>query len=226
MMSQEQEQNNSTDNEITVEQLQKELDAKNNQLADITAQFEAVRKKSDELLDETKKAKAKAREEAEAKKKAEMEKMKKNGDFEQLLQSSEKERATLAEQLETLRNKVSSEKARTEAMRLSAELADGSNAELLSEFVIKRLKATEDGIKVLDENGDLTVSSLDDLKREFQNSDKYKSLLRGNRSNGGGAVGNGGSASGEKVTTMDKFHQMSDAEKMAFSKAGGKIVKE
>ena len=210
--------------EVSAEDLKEQLQ-KTQQLADdYKKQFEAVKSKADELLDETKKAKAKAREEGEAKERAELDKAKKNGDFEQLLQSSEKERAALAEQLSSLHNKVSSERTRSESLRIAGELADGANAELLSEFISKRIKYTDDGLKVLNQSGELTVSTLDDLKREFESSDKFKSLLRGNQSSGGGAVGDGGSASGQAKIKRSQFDSMMPKDKMAFVKNGGSII--
>lgn len=208
----------------TVESLQAALAEKSAMLEDVTKQFEAVKSKADELLDETKKAKARAREEAEAKDRAEKEKAQKNGDFEQLLKSSEKERESIARELESLRDSVGSERQRNVAMKLAAELADGSNAELLSEFISKRLKYTEEGVKVLDQSGNLTVSSIDDLKREFEASDRFKSLLRGSRSNGGGAVGDGGRASSAKEIKRAEFDKMEPAAKAAYFKDGGKLI--
>ena len=70
------------------------------------------------------------------------------------------------------------------AMKLAAEIADGANAELLSEFIGRRLKFHDDGVKVTDNSGNLTVSSLSDLKTEFQNDARYSALLKGNQSSG------------------------------------------
>jgi len=209
-------------NEINVEELQKALNEKDTMIKDLQQQFTAVKSKADQLLDETKKAKARAREEAEAKEKAELERARKNGDFEQLLKSSETERQTLANELNELRNRISSEKTRTEAMKVAAELADGSNAEILSEFVSRRLKYTDDGLKVLNESGELTVSTLDELKREFENSSKFKSLLRGSQASGGGAQG-GGSGAAKEINQAD-FEKMTAPQQMEFLKKGGEIV--
>ena len=53
-------------NEVSIESLQEQLAAKDAQLMDIQSQFQAVKSKADELLDETKKAKAQRREAEEA----------------------------------------------------------------------------------------------------------------------------------------------------------------
>lgn len=190
---------------------------------DYKAQFESVKAKADQLLDETKKAKHKAREEAELAAQAVKDRAQKNGDFEQLLKSSEAERQALSEQLQKMQQSVSQKEINNQAMKIAAELADGSNAELLSEFVVKRLKYTDDGIKVTDADGNLTVSNLDALKSEFQNSDKFKSLLRGSQASGGSAAGDGGSASGSTVMARAQFDQLSPSQQMDFVKSGGKL---
>ncbi len=198
---------------------------KDSVIADLQSQLAAVKAKADELLSETKKAKQKAREEAEAKDQARKEKAKREGDFEQLLKSSEKERSSLQEELQTLKNKISTEKVKSEAMKVAAELADGTNAQILSRFIEERIKYTDDGIKVTNQNGELTVSSLDDLKREFTSSDTYKVLLRGNQSTGGSAPGNV-QASGTTSKQIDRstFDKMDDVKRMAFFKSGGTVT--
>jgi chromosome segregation ATPase len=200
-------------------------DDKDSIIKDLQKQVEALRGKSNELLAETKQAKQRAREESEAKEKARMEKAKRDGDFEQLLKSSESKNKTLAEQLQNLQQRVSSEKIKNESLKIASDLADGSNAELLSEFINKRLRYTEDGIKVLDQNGDLTVSSIDDLKAEFAKSEKFKSLLRGVKSSGGSAQGAGRSATNtNKEIDRKSFDGMDHVQRMSYIKQGGKVV--
>lgn len=213
----------STDTNIEVKE-EAVVDDKDAVIANLTQQFEAMKAKAEQLLDETKKAKAKAREESEAKASIEKEKAKRSGDYEQLLKSSESERMALQNQLQELRDRVSKEKTNNTAMKLAAELADGSNAEILSEFISRRLKYTDDGIKVLDSKGDLTVSGLEDLKREFESSEKYRALVRGSKSTGGGAAGDGGGATGSTVMERHRFDQMSPEQKMKFMRSGGKLI--
>lgn len=216
--------NTDENNEVSIEQQLADKDAK---FLDLQSQFDAIKNKSDELLSETKRAKQKARDAADAREQSKLEKAKKDGDFEQLLKSSEGERLALTEQLNSLKNNISSEKIKTHSMKMASDLADGSNAELLSEFISKRIKYTDDGIKVLDSHGALTVSSLDDLKNEFTSDAKYKSLLRGTKSTGGGASGTKSSgASGNSVKTIDRatFDTMTHMDRAAFFKDGGKIV--
>ncbi len=204
--------------------IEEQLAATNSQLADITAQFQAVKSKNEELLNEAKAAKNKAREAAEEAERRKLEKAAKEGDYKQLLESSEKERTALSERLNELTGRISSEKTRNEAMRIAAELADGPNAEILSEFVARRIKYTEEGVKVLDASGNLTVSTLDQLKQEFSSNEKFKSLLRGNKASGGGATGSTGSAGAEKTITRERFDSLSAKQKMDAVKSGTKVI--
>lgn len=200
-------------------------DDKDAVIAGLQKQLDAVKAKADELLSETKKAKQKAREEAEAKERATLEKAKKEGDYEELLRSSESQRKALAEQLESFKNKISSEKVQSEALKIASDLADGPNAKILSRFLAERLKYTDEGLRVLHENGEMTVSSVDDLKKEFQQNKDFQSLLRGNKSNGGGAIGNNGnSVAGNKEISRATFNSMSSEKQMEYYKKGGKVI--
>jgi len=186
---------------------------------------DSMKAKMDQLLTETKQAKASARAAAEEKSLLAEEKAKKDGDFEQLHKSSEQKRNELQSELEQLRGNIANEKRNNTAMKLASELADGANAEILSEFVSRRIKYTDDGIKVLDDNGQLTVSSLDDLKADFANNQRYASLLKGNQSSGGGATGgkNSGGAT-DKVLTRAEFDKLSPIKRMDFVKSSGNVI--
>lgn len=192
----------------------------------LKAERDAMKGKLDELLTETKKAKDARREaEANAAREAE-ERARKAGDFEQLHKSSETERQRLMSELDGMRANIANEKRDNAAMKLATELADGHNAELLKEFLARRLKYTDDGLKVTDQSGQLTVSTLADLKNEFSNDAKYAALLKGNQSSGGGAPGSakGGGAAGAKTITRSEFAGLDPATQMRHIKSGGKIV--
>lgn len=194
------------------------------ELDDMRTQFASIKAHSAKLLDETKQAKDKAKLEHESAKLAEKEKLAKAGDFEQLLKSSEAERNSLSEQLQGLQGKVSSEKINNTALKMAAELADGVNAEILGDYIAKRIKYTDDGVKVLDSNGDLTVSSLNDLKADFANNDRYKSLLRGNQASGGGATGNTSGSAAKSEITREDYNAMDPMKQSAFIRSGNKVV--
>ena len=183
-----------------------ELEALQKQNAELQRETEAMRAKMQELLDEAKRAKETKREaEAEAQRAAE-EKARKEGDFEQLLKSSESEREALKGELEALRQSIKTEKVQAEAMKMAAGLTkDTAKAELLAEKIAQRLSLSEDGIKVLDEAGQLTVSPVEDLKNQI--IERYAFLIDGSQASGGGATGANGSA-----VKMKAFNEYSGAE--------------
>tara|TARA_R110000796_G_scaffold240389_1_gene361431 strand:- start:2422 stop:3072 length:651 start_codon:yes stop_codon:yes gene_type:complete len=193
-------------------------------LTDILAENDRMRNQLETLLTETKRAKA-AKREAEAQAESDRERIaKEKGDFEQLHKSAEERYKTTAQELESLRISISNEKRDNAAMRVATELADGSNAELLSDFISRRLKYHEDGVKVTDAQGNLTVSSLDDLKAEFKSNPKYSALLKGNQSSGGGASGGSNSGGAAKVKTRAEFEALNPVRRMEFVKSGGEIL--
>ncbi len=183
-----------------------ELQAK---LAEYEKSIEGLKAKNDELLGETKKAKALRREAEEIAKREAEEKAKAAGDYEQLhksaMQELEKERAKIAE----ITAKQAAKDIKINAMKIAGELADGTNAELLSEFVAKRLSYSEGDIKVTDADGNLTISSTDDLKNEIKGDARFAALLKGSQSSGGGASGGGsnggGAAKNIKLTSTQKI---------------------
>lgn len=185
---------------------------------------EALKNKTSELLSETKKAKELRREAEESARREAEEKARKQGDWEQLHKSSEQERQKLQQSLEQLNNSIAQEKQRSTAMQIANELADGHNAEILSEFISRRLRFTEDGIKITDNSGQLTVSTLDQLKAEFQTSEKFASLVRGTKAQGGGAPGGAASGQVDKIMTRAQFDELNPFKKSEFIKKGGRTV--
>jgi len=184
----------------------------------------AMKAKMDELLTEAKKAKS-AKREIEEQSQIERERIaREKGDFEQLHRSSEERYQATVKELESMRASVANEKRNNAAMKVATELAEGANAELLSEFISRRLKYHDDGVKVTDSSGDLTVSTLDDLKAEFKNDARYSALLKGNQSSGGGASGGSNSGGAAKVKSRAEFEALDPASRMSFVKSGGKLT--
>jgi hypothetical protein len=207
--------------EFTAEQFQA-LQAENESMK---TQTQAMQGKMDELLGETKRAKAARREAEDAATQAANAKAKKDGDFEQLYNSSQEQSGAYKTELAELRNNIATERQGSAAMKLAAELAEGVNAELLSTFIAPRLKYTDEGIKILDSNGQLTVSTVEDLKADFQSNPRFLALLKGNQSSGGGASG-GQKSSGaaSKTITRSEFDALTPLKRMEFVKAGSKII--
>jgi hypothetical protein len=190
----------------------------------LTAENAKMKGHMETLLGETKTAKALAKQQAEDATNLANDKAKRDGDFEQLYNSSTEQANGYKTELETLRGSISTSNTNREAMKIAVQLADGYNAELLSEKIALRLKHTDEGMKVLDVNGQLTVSTVEDLKNEFSNNERFASLLKGNQSSGGGASGGKNSGAAGKLLTRAEFDAMNPAKKMEFIKADGKLT--
>lgn len=72
---------------------------------------------------------------------------------------------------------------------MAAELSDAP--ELLSDIIRKRLKAENGETRVLDANGELSATTVDELREEFRANKKYAAVIRGSQANGGGSGGGG-----------------------------------
>ena len=191
----------------------------------LTAETGSMRTKMDDLLGEAKKAKLDRKTAEEATRLANEEKAKQDGDFEQMFKSSEESRSALQADYEDLKGTVATEKRNTAANRIAASLAEGDNAELLSSFIAPRLKYTDEGVKVLDNMGQVTVSTVDDLTQEFKNTARYSALLKGNQSSGGGA--NGGEKSGgaaPKTINRADWDNLNAMQRSDYMKTGGKVT--
>ena len=205
-------------NDDALKALQTQLDTLKASNETITADNERLTAKVTEANKHTKAAEKAAQE--EARKTAEA-----DGNFEQLFKSSEQARTTLQSDFDTLKTGISTEKVKTIALKLAGTLAEGVNVEILSDYIAKRLTFTDDGIKVTDEKGGLTVSTLDDLKAEFAGSARFGSLIKGNQSSGGGASGgaNGNSVTGKTISRAE-FDAMDAPTRMKHCKDGGKVT--
>lgn len=197
-------------------ELIKMLEEKDRELA-------AVKAHKQELLDETKRAKLRAQEAAEEKARLKEASLREKGEFEQLYKSASQREETLRAELKMRDERQAQELTKNAAMKLATQLADGHNAELLAEFIQKRLKYTDEGLRVLDVHGGVTVSQPDDLKNEFLNSEKFKSLIRGSKATGGGASGT--SVGNASASLVDKavFDTWTPKQKMEFSLKGGRV---
>jgi hypothetical protein len=194
------------------------------ELATLMAENASMKSKMDELLTEAKRAKQ-AKRDIEAESTAERERIaKEQGDYQQLHKSAQEKYESTLTELDSLRQGVANEKKNNTALKLAADLADGANAEILSEFIGRRLKFHDDGVKVTDANGSLTVSSFEDLKNEFKNDARYAALLKGNQSSGGGASGGSNSGGATKVRSRAEFEALNPVKRMEFVKSGGTIT--
>lgn len=166
--------------------------------------------KKDELYKETKKAKM-AKEEAaiEAQRIVE-EQAKKNGEFEKLWKVVSKEKDDLVQQLKYIKNSNRQEKLQVASMKIANELADGDNAELLSEFIKRNLE------NMADDDGSLNEDVMKAVVSDFKNNTKFKSLLRGSKASGGGAPGNMRGSQSKTTLTRAEFDKLNPQKRMDF----------
>lgn len=201
-----------------------ENEALKSQQAELSTSNQSMKQKMDELLGETKKAKQERELAAQTAKAAADAEAKSAGNFEQLHRSSEEARQSLEQQLKGLRDGIAGEKRNNAAMRIAGDLADGANAEILSEFISRRLKYTDEGLMVTNEAGELTVSTVDQLAEEFKGNARFASLLKGNQSTGGGAAGGGKLGGGAaKEASRSEFDSMPPNKRTEFIRAGGQL---
>ena len=192
--------------------------------AQIEEQVAGLKAKNEELLAEKRKAQQeKARIDAEAK--SERERVAQgNGQFKDLYEAQKQEASQLRQTIEEMNKSVAQQKVQSEAQRLASSLTkDVARAKLLEKEIGQRLQLVEGEVKVVDENGQLTVSTLDDLSATIKQS--YPFLVDGSQAQGGGAArSQGGADVGAREMSRDDFEQMDAVKKAEFMKSGGKLV--
>lgn len=169
--------------------------------------LEGLKRQNQTLLDEAKAAKQRARDAEQAQAQREQEAAKARGDFEQLFTSSEQALAAERTKLAELTASIERRDLTSAASKIATGIADGENAEILAEFVQRRLKIVDGQVKVTDAAGNLTIASFDDLAKEFQQAPRYAALVRGTQANGGGAAGSkggGATKTWDQMTGMEK----------------------
>lgn len=190
----------------------------------IAEEVQGLKAKNDELLAE-KKAAQRAKEELDAKARAEKEEIaKKQNDFQQLYESQKQEADTLRQKIEEMNKAVQRQTIGGEAMRIASSLTkDVAKAKLLEKEISQRLSLVENEIRVVDESGQLTVSTLDDLTAQIRTN--YPFLVDGIQAQGGGAArSHGGADVGGKEISRSQFDEMNQAQRARFFRDGGKVI--
>jgi len=148
----------------------------------------------------------------------------KNGDVESLRKSWEEEKKLLVGQIETNKTEKADNAKSKAATNIAMGLAEGSNIKILGDIIAKRLRFDDGKVQVTDASGNLTVSSLEDLTKEFANNEDFKSLLVGSKASGSGAAkGNIGGA-GKTAITRETYNGMGQGERAKFFKDGGTVA--
>lgn len=145
-----------------------------------------------------------------AQEEAEMEKMRKSGDITSIQKSFESKIAEMqkqqTEQLTRYREAVAKAELDRVANQIAAKIGvDANAATLLLPHVKARLKPDMSEelpkIRVVDQTGELSVSSLDDLQKEFVANPAFGAIIVGSKATGASGHGNVG---GAKVSTQGK----------------------
>jgi chromosome segregation ATPase len=97
------------------------------------------------------------------------------------------------------------------AETMAADLSDAP--ELLSDIIRKRLKAENGETRVLDANGELSATTVDELREEFRANKKYAAIIRGSQANGGGSGGGGKGGGATK-----SFKELTEKERVELAK--------
>ena len=182
----------------------------------------ALRLKVETLLTEKKDAERKARE-IEAAAAAQAAKTAADaGDYKALYESLNAKHADLEGQYNGLQGEIKKSAIVSEASRIAGTLTkDTARAQLLTEKIASRLQHSDDGLKVLDQAGNLTVSSLDELSTQMKTA--YPFLVDGSMASGGAANGSRGGASDPKKITRADFDQLDQYGRAEFVKGGGSV---
>lgn len=216
----------------TAEELQAELDAVTAKQADTEKQLAAVLAKQDELLSETKAAKA-AKKAAEEKAALEAEELlRKSGDVSALEKSwqakYEKLEADKNSQIEAINGNLNGLLVDNVASKIANDLALPGSADLLMPHIKSRL-ATEikDGKAVTvvrDLSGKPSALTVEELAKEISANQAFAPVLVGSKATGGGAGGGkGGSATGKTLSRAD-FDALDQFSRSEFSKNGGTLT--
>lgn len=161
------------------------------------------------LLREKKEAQRLAEEAAEKLRLADEARQREQGNYKELYESAQQALETERQSSIALRQQNEARDIKLAAARAAGLIADGTNAEILADYMQARLKVVDGEVKVVDAGGALTVATLDALAAEFKENPRYASLVRGNKSSGGNAPGGQG---GGATKSFDEMRGMERVE--------------
>lgn len=172
-------QNTQDENTITTEQF-----------TALQAEIERLRKHNETLLGE-KKAESEKRKAEQAEKDKQAEELaRKKGDFETLEKQYQDKIANLEKQMSDMIAERNNDLIKSQSLKIASQLSTNAhNQEILQMLIEKCLTVDNGAVKVTDGNGNLTISTLDELVAEFKNGGKFDSLIDGTKASGTGATG-------------------------------------
>lgn len=155
-------------------------------------EVERMRKHNETLLAE-KKAETEKRKTEQAEKDAlAQEQARKKGDFDTLEKQYQDKIAKLEAEIVERDKQRDSDLVKSEALKLASSLSDNEHNQAILQMLIEKRLAAENGqVKVVDDLGNATISTIADLKNEISTSGKFDSLITGTKASGVGATGQG-----------------------------------
>ena len=197
-----------TDTDIQADNSVEQPDTSANNQTELQAQIDALKAHNEKLIGEKRQRDEAARQAQAERERIEQEAAKKNGDFEALEKSYQEKLQVREAEIAEMRSRSDKQAMQSESQRLASQLADTPhNQRLLQRFINDRLTVVDGQVKVTDEQGKPSASTLADLEHEFKTSGEYDSLLVGTR--GSGTGGNGTPAGATKSA-----NDMSEAERI------------
>ena len=155
-------------------------------------EVEKLRKHSETLLAEKKAEQQKQREAQAEKDVLAQEQARKKGDFDTLEKQYQDKIAKLEAEIVERDKQLDSDLVKSEALKLASSLSDNEHNQAILQMLIEKRLAAENGqVKVVDDLGNATISTIADLKNEISTSGKFDSLITGTKASGVGATGQG-----------------------------------
>jgi len=143
-------------------------------------------------------------------------------ELQQLNKALEDKVNSLSATIEEMNQNALKQQIGSEAGRMAAKLTkDVSKANLLQQQIAARLTMIEGQIRVTDESGQLTVSSMDELEGSIKSA--YPFLIDGSQAQGGGAIRSESKAQTKLEINRADFDAMSQSKRAEFVKSGGKV---
>lgn len=213
---------NENDNQAIVGDDVQDTNATDNAIdyAAIQAEIERLKQHNEKLIGEKRQRDEAARQAQAERERIEQEAAKKNGDYEALEKSYQEKLQARENELNELYKQRDAQSINGESQRLASQLADTpTNQRLLQRFIKDRLSVVDGQVKVVDEQGQPSASTIDDLANEFRSSGIYDSLLTGTKGSG-----TGGNGTGSKGTRS--AHEYTEAERIELAKTNPEQFKQ
>lgn len=216
-----------------VKGLYEEKDGKFRLKVDGLPDVSGLKKKLDELMDESKAAKRKAKEIEEAAERERAEALAKSGDVESLRKSYDekfgKTKTEYETQIQNYQQQLQRLTVGQTATTLAAELAIPGSAPVLLPHIQARLSMEiRDGqpvTVVMSADGKPSAMTIEELKTELSANPAFAPIIAASKAAGGGASGGGnGGGAAKKAVTRAQFDSMNAVQRTEHIKAGGTIT--